>query len=121
METSAQQAARLLIAVEELADRESTFLRGGYYDLATESRERTEPLVQQLIRLAGQPGLDAYQPSVTALQARNAENDAFLSGKMTELAIELRRIEEARQRATRMAPAYSHATDHPSVRWQAAV
>ena len=48
------QAARLLIALDDLVEREATFLRGGYYDLAAETRERAEPLAQQLYP-AGRP------------------------------------------------------------------
>jgi|CXWL01.1.fsa_nt_gi hypothetical protein len=121
METAAQQAARLLIALTELVEREGTFLRAGYYDLATEARERAGPLVRQLTCLAGQPGLEAFVPKVAALQASNDEHDAFLCGKFAELAAELRRIDETRHRVAQMAPVYAPGTGRAGMHWQAAV
>ncbi|MBI2815130.1 MAG: hypothetical protein HYX71_12695 [Opitutae bacterium] len=121
METAAQLASRLLTALQELVDREGIFLRGGYYDLAAETRGRADPLIRQLVELAGQPGLEAHQRRVAALQARSAEHEAFISGKMAELSAELRRIELARHRAAHAAPAYARDAERGHIRWRTAV
>lgn len=121
METATHQAARLLLALEELVEQEGIFLRGGYYDLAAEIRNRAAPLVDQLAGLAGQPGIDSYQPRVAALQTRSAEHADFISRKMIELTVELRRIDEARHRASQVAPAYTRSLDRGTPRWSAAV
>lgn len=121
METPAQQAARLLRALDELVGREGMFLRGGYYDLAAETRGRAAPLVQQLAGLAGQPGVEDSQPRVAALQARSADHAACISKKITELAAELRLIDQARHRVAQVAPAYTREPARGISRWQAAV
>lgn len=121
METPAQEAARLLIALDELVGREGGLLRGGYYDLAAEIRERTAPLVQQLAGLAGQPGVEDCRPRLAALQARSAEHAAFISGKITALAAELRLIDQARHRVAQVAPVYTREPARGTPRWQAAV
>lgn len=121
MEAPAQQAARLLVALHELVEREGVFLRGGYYDLAVETRERTAPLIRQLAGLAGQPGLEAQQSRVAALQARCAEHENFIRAKIAELNEELQRVERARHRAAQVAPAYAQDPARGFARWRAAV
>jgi hypothetical protein len=121
MESPGQQATRLLDALDELIGQEGMYLRGGYYDLVVGIRQRTEPIVQQLTALAGQPGVaDDCRPRVAALLRLSAEHDAILQGKIEELGAEIRRTDQARYRATQMAPAYAGAHTASLPRFQAA-
>lgn len=107
METPLQQATRLLAALDQLIEQEGMYLRGGYYDLATEIRDRTEPLVRQLVRLEGQPGVTGLRPQIETFLTRSASHAAFLQEKMTELRQEISRTAQARQRTNQMRPAYA--------------
>lgn len=107
METPNEFAARLFTALEELVGQEGMYLRGGHYDLAVESRQRAEPLVQQLTRLADEPGLTNFRPRIDFVLKLSAGHAAFLQEKLVEFAGEIRRIDQARHRTTQVAPAYA--------------
>lgn len=109
METPAQKTGRLVGALEELIEQEGMYLRGGYYDLAVEVRERTAPLVEQLVRLARQPEAATWQPRIEVAVTRSQAHATFLQEKMDELRAELRQIEQARHRTVRVLPAYAPA------------
>jgi hypothetical protein len=120
METPVQMAARLLAALTELIDQEGMYLRGGYFDLAAETRQRADPLVRQLAKMADVPGVGAYRPQVDAVLKRSARHATFLQEKLEELGAEIRRIDQARHRAAQVAPAYAHTRDVVTPRFQAA-
>lgn len=109
METPVQQAARLLIALNELIDQEGMYLHGGSFDLAAEIRERAEPIVAKLVELSGLPGVRDFSPQVNAVVQRNARHSILLQEKMDELGAEIRRTDQARHRAAQLAPAYARA------------
>ncbi len=111
MEAPALTAARLLRALEELVAQEGMYLRGGYYDIAAETRQRAEPLVQQLVALADLPGVRELAPQVAGLQERSAQHAAFLQEKLVALGAEIRRADQARYQTAQLAPAYAHAAD----------
>lgn len=120
MEQPSQKASRLLTALEEMVEQEGMYLRGGFYDLAVELRQRTDPLVQDLAGLAGAPGVDELRPRVAAVLGRSACHDALLAMKMTELSDEIHRIDQARHRTAQVAPAYAAAPAPALPRFQAA-
>lgn len=120
METPALKAARLLGALDEMVEQEGMYLRGGYYDLAGEIRQRAEPLVQMLVGLAGQPGVSALGSQVTALVERSDRHAAFMRDKLQELDQEIQRIDQARFRTAQVAPAYTQAAEAIAPRFEAA-
>ena len=120
METPVQMAARLLAALDELTEQEGMYLRGGYYDLAVETRQRAEPLVRQLTGMAGLPGMGGLRPQLTVVLEHSERHAAFLRGKLEELGAEIRRIDQARHRVAQIAPAYSHSPVVVAPHFQAA-
>ena len=111
MESPVQHAARLLVALNELIDQEGMYLRGGSYDLAADIRERTAPIVRQLVELSGLPGVSDFRVQVAAVVERSARHSALLQERMVELGAEIRRTDQARQRAAQLAPAYVRSPD----------
>jgi len=120
METPDQAAARLLTALEDLIEQEGMYLRGGYYDLAAETRDRASPLVQQICATARLPDVGDYRPRIDALLTRSAGHAAFLADKLKELGAEIRRTDQARFRAMQMVPAYARSAGAAAPRFQAA-
>jgi hypothetical protein len=106
METPIQESSRMLQALEELIEQEGMYLRGGYYDLAVQVRDRAAPLVQRLIQLDGQTEVATLRPRVDVLLAKSTVHATFLSQKMSELKAEIDHIERVRHRNARMRPAY---------------
>jgi hypothetical protein len=107
METPIQQAARLLIALNELMDQEGMHLREGSFELVAEVRKRAGPLVRHLVTMSGLPGVSDFRPQVTALVERSAHHAALLQEKMEEFRAEIRRTNQARHRAVQLVPAYA--------------
>ncbi len=107
METPVQTTARLLAALDELTGQEGIYLRGGYYDLAMETRRRAAPLVRLLNEMAGKPGMEELRSQVTAVFVHSERHAAFLWEKLEALAAEIRRIDRARHRVAQIAPAYA--------------
>ena len=123
MEVPRETVARLLAALDTLVEQEGMYLRGGYYDLSAETRQRADPLVQRLVALAADPAVaDEFRPRVTAVLERSAGHAEFLRGKLEDLAAEIRGTDQARQRAAQIAPAYAPALPRAAVisRFQAA-
>jgi hypothetical protein len=106
METPARKASRLLLALDELIAQEGMYLRAGYFDLAVETRERAEPLVQELVAMADMPGVSDYRPQVKALLENSDRHAAFIQEKLKELGAEIRRTDQALHLAHQMVPAY---------------
>lgn len=120
METAVETATRLLSALGELVDQEGMYLRGGYYDLAREVRQRAAPVVQSLTGLAGQPGVGALEPQIMAVVRRGEDHAGFLREKLVELSDEIRRTDRARQRTAQVAPAYKQTSGAAAARFRAA-
>ena len=120
METPLQMAARLLTALDEMTEQEGMYLRGGYYDLAVEIRQRAEPLVRQLAGMAGLPGVGDLRRQVAAVLAHSERHAAFLREKLEELGAEIRRIDQARHRVAQVAPAYTRSPGAGTQHFQAA-
>lgn len=106
METPLQTAVRLLGALDELVAQEARLLRTMDFVEAVEVQERAAPLVERLCALAPDPAVAGLRPRVTALLERREQNYHFLDIQLTRLQGELRRVNEARGRLNRVAPAY---------------
>ena len=110
METPLQTAARLLAALEDLAAQEAVLLRTLDFVDAVAVQERAAPLVDQLAALALHPEVASLRTKVKALVDRRQQSRHFLDAQLSRLQSELRRIDEARSRLSRVAPAYVTAT-----------
>jgi len=120
METALAKGTRLLSALSDLVDQEDMYLRGGYYDLAVDIRQRSAPLVQQLAESVGEAGVAQLGPQVMALVQRSERHAAFLQEKIREMGHEIRRTDRARQQTAIIAPAYKQAGTEAAGRFRAA-
>ncbi len=120
METPGQTAARLLTVLEELIEQEGRFLRGGHYDLAVETRARAAPFVQRLCATADLPDVAALRPRIDVLIELSGRHAALLQDQLAEIAEEIRRTDQARQRAGQVVPAYARAARRAAPRFLAA-
>jgi len=106
METPFQNALRLLSALEDLAGQESVLLRSLDLVEAVQISERAAPLVEKLCELALDPAVATLKPRVEELVSRRRRNAVLLDNHLARLQSELRRIDEARTRLSRVAPVY---------------
>ena len=106
MEKHLQTATRLLTALEELTAQESILLRTLDFVDAVAIQERAAPLVDQLAALAVYPEVAELRPRVNGMIERRQQSRHFLDAQLGRLQSELRRIDEARSRLCRVAPAY---------------
>ena len=110
METPLQTATRLLTALEDLTAQESVLLRTLDFVDAVAIQERAAPLVDQLAALAIHPEVAELRAKVKGLVDRRQQSRFFLDAQLGRLQSELRRIDEARSRLTKVAPAYMTAS-----------
>jgi hypothetical protein len=106
METPLQTALRLLTALEELSGQETLLIRTMDFVEAVAVQERSAPLVEKLCALAAVPEVAALRPRVAGLVERCGQNYHFLDDQLMRLQGELTRVNEARGRLRRVAPAY---------------
>ncbi|AOS45087.1 hypothetical protein Verru16b_02163 [Lacunisphaera limnophila] len=106
METPVQTAQRLLTALEELVGQETLLVRTMDFVEAVAVRERAAPLVEKLCALAAVPAVASLRPRVDLLLERSGQNHHFLDAQLARLQGELARVNEARGRLRRVAPAY---------------
>jgi len=109
METPFHAANRLLLALEELGGEETLLIRTMDFVEAVAVQERAAPLLEKLCSLAGAPGVEALRPRLDALLDRSGQNHHFLDAQLTRIQSELTRVNEARGRLRRVAPAYGQA------------
>lgn len=106
METPLQTSLRLLSALEELVGQETLLIRTMDFVEAVDLQERAAPLVEKLCALAAVPEVAALRPRVAALTERRGQNHHFLDTQLARIQGELARVNEARGRLHRVAPAY---------------
>ena len=111
-----QRAQRLLAALEELASQESVLVRSLDLVEAMQIGERAAPLVEEVCALATEADVAELRPQIEALVARRQRSAELLEVQLGRVQEELRRVDEARRRLTRTAPAYQRGTtgDAPS-------
>jgi hypothetical protein len=114
METLHATAERLLTALEQLAGREGVLLRSHDLIEAVDLGAQAEPLVKKLCTLAEDPAVGPLRERIDALVARRRRHAAALEEQIARLQGELRRLNEASQRLTRMAPIYSPPPSAPA-------
>jgi len=106
MATPLETAQRLLTALEELVMQETVLIRTMDFVEAVEVRERAAPLVVRLCALAEDPIVTALRPRVTGLLDRYSQNHHFIDTQLQRLQVELDRVNAARSRLRKVAPAY---------------
>ena len=106
METPIETARRLLAALEELVMQETLLIRTMDFVEAVDVRERAAPLVARLCALAEDPVVTALRPHVAGLLDRSSQNYHFLDTQLKRLQVELDRVNAARGRLRKVAPAY---------------
>ncbi len=106
METPGKMAARLLLALEDLAAQEAGFIRAGEMASAIAVSERAAPLVGKLCQLSAEPDVIALRERVSALIAKREVSARQLGEHLARLSHELRRVDAAQGRASRVAPTY---------------
>lgn len=104
-----QRARRLLTALEVLAGQEAVLVRSLDLEEALQIAERASPLVDEICALAAEPEVAELRPQVEALIALRQRSAALLEVHLGRVQDELRRVDEARRRLTRTAPAYQRA------------
>jgi hypothetical protein len=109
METPLQTAGRLITALEDLAEQEGGLLRSLDLVEAVQISERAAPLVQKLCDLSLEPGVASLRPRVLELVAQRRRQATLLDAHLARLQRELRRVDEARSRLSRLAPVYAGA------------
>jgi hypothetical protein len=108
MDTPLQTATRLLDALEDLAGQETLLIRTMDFVEAVAVQERSAPLVEKLCSLAAAPEVLTLRARVNGLLDRCAQNHHFLDTQLAHLQGELARVNEARGRLRRVAPAYGN-------------
>ncbi len=113
METPTQMAARLVTALEVIARDEAACL--GVRDFAgvAHLRERADPLVRHLAEHGPAVADAALRARIAAFLGRHRETGDWLAGQIERTAEQLRDVEAARRRVTRVAPAYGRGDGVP--------
>ncbi|MCM2274847.1 MAG: hypothetical protein NDI75_08665 [Candidatus Didemnitutus sp.] len=101
-----QRARRLLLALDELAGQEAVLLRSLDLVEALRIAERAGPLVDEVCALAAEPDVAELRGEVQVLVERRRRNAALLDVHLARVQGEIQRVDEARRRLHRTAPAY---------------
>ncbi|MDP2137101.1 MAG: hypothetical protein Q8J74_04535 [Candidatus Didemnitutus sp.] len=107
MSTPLQTAHRLLTALEDLVSQEAVSLRSLELAEAVQIAERAAPLVDELCALAAIAEVGSLRPRVEELVVQRRQSAVLLDSHLARLQGELHRIDEARRRLSRVAPAYT--------------
>jgi len=106
MATPVQTAGRLLDALEDLVGQETVLLQAADFAAVASLQARTAAIVGELAILALDPPVWAFRPRVDAVIARRRRNTLLIDRQCASAQAGLRRIDEARSRLARVAPAY---------------
>ncbi len=120
MEAPVTRATRLLTALELLLTQEGRYREAGLDDLMLATRQRAEPLVQQLAMFARTCGVTGLDERVRLMLKRNDEHAHCLQIKLAELGAEIQRLDGARQRVAQLRPAYTGVNTRLGPRFEAA-
>ena len=109
METPAQACARLVGALEEMADCEAATLRNGDFAAVAEIQERAAPLVEYLATHGPAVADNALRARVWELLRRRAQTGEWLELQLAEARSALQTTQASQQRVARIAPVYGTA------------
>lgn len=107
--TRLDRARRLLAALDDLAGQEAVLLRSLDLVEAIQISEKAAPLVDEICQLAGSPEVQEIRPQIQALVDLRSRNAELLATHLARVQGELQRVDEARRRVARTAPAYRQA------------
>jgi hypothetical protein len=111
MQSSEENALRLLTALETLVAEEECAVRSSEFERTLEVQQRAEPVIVRLTELLKDPALPAeapssLQPRLTALRARRAASLGVLSSRLVEMRASLATLDAARVQLGDLKSAY---------------
>ena len=109
MEMIAQTCARLLVALEEIAEQEASALRERDFAAVSEFQARAQPLVEYLGKHGPAIANQAFLQRVRAFLTRRQSSYRWLAGEIEQTREALRQTQESVGRVTRIAPVYGSA------------
>jgi hypothetical protein len=109
MESPEQAARRLLAALEELVSQETAAVHASDFAAIESIQLRAGEVGDKLAALAAECAVDALRRRVDALLAQRWQNGLVLRQRLADVRAEIARLQGARQRLQRIAPAYSQA------------
>ncbi|MCX6953346.1 MAG: hypothetical protein NTV51_14425 [Verrucomicrobia bacterium] len=109
METPAQTCARLLGALEELADAEAATLRHRDFAAVADIQDRAAPLIEYLATHGPAVADNALRARVWEFLRRRAQTGEWLDLQLAEARAELQGMQASQHRVARIAPVYGKA------------
>lgn len=114
MTATAQDCARMVTALADLADQESAALRAGDYAAAAEIQGRCAPLLEFLsVHAESIRGRAELTGQLRQIRAQRNESSAQLEARIEAARTELGTLQSSRRRLNQIAPAYGHANAAP--------
>jgi hypothetical protein len=107
MESPEQAGRRLLAALEELVSQETAAVHANDFALIEFIQLRAAATGEKLISLARDPAVAALRRHVEAILAQRWQNGQVLRQRLADVGAEISRLQGARARLLRVAPAYS--------------
>lgn len=118
METPAQMCARLVAALEDLANQEAATLQARDFPGAVAIQDRAAPLVELLVAHAPDVTDATIRARITALLAKRNQTGEWLADQMAKVREELQQTHVAQRRVAKVGPAYSRPdNDGPRPQW----
>lgn len=114
METPTQMCARLVAALEDLANQEAATLQARDFARAVEIQDRAAPLVDLLVAHAPEVTDESIRARVAALLEKRNRTGEWLAEQMAKVREELQQTRAAQGRAAKIAPAYGRSGDKGS-------
>lgn len=106
MEPPVQQRARLVAALEDLADQEAACVHCGDFESVTDIQSRAAPVVEALAALSSLPVDSELRRRLAALVERRSKTAAQIEVHLTRTKEQLNALDASQRRAARMVPAY---------------
>jgi len=106
METPAQTCARLLVALEDLAEQEATSLQARDFAAVVHLQQRAAPLVAHLAEHGPAVADDALRARIAAWLAHRHETGKWLADQIERTKEQLLKLEASHRRAAQIAPVY---------------
>lgn len=106
METPAQMCARLVAALEDLANQEAATLQARDFPGAIAIQDRAAPLVELLVAHAEAVTDPALRARITAFMLKRSQTGEWLAEQMSKVREELQQTHVAQRRVAKVGPAY---------------
>lgn len=106
MDSLVQTCSRLLLALEDLADREAAALHTRDFAAAIELQDRAAPLIEHLAAHGPAVVDTTFRRRVGDFLRRRAETAEWLSGQIAQARDELHRTRTGQRQVAQIAPVY---------------